>query len=343
MNRKNPVFFLVKNRALGDSVMGLSSVQYLRALYPDSIIIYAVPDWVAPLYKNVKTDADIIYPLKLKSLWDVVEFYTDLINLKVDAIHEMHQSGTGKKVFSLFSFIKNIPYTFHNHHLKNGTKVVDQGVIKELIQRDLDGIYSYYAKNKNNKPHFIEFAPKLFPVDNLEKYPKPLTVIMGVVATRATKMWPLSSYVELARLILKKNPNYSIVIPLSKSAADQKIKETILAMGLPSNLSIVHWDLSYLPIAFSQASFYIGNDTGLKHLAVAVGIKAFTFFGPEPAREWHPYDCAKHPYFYLEGLACRTRTHHYCGLSVCDLKIENMQCLNFFKAEDIFLKIESYI
>lgn len=335
MDGKKPVFFVVKNRALGDSIMGLSGVQYLRSIYPESTIIYAVPEWIAPLYKNTTTDADLIYPLKLKTLNDILNLYKDLINLKVDAIHEMHQSGRGSKVFSLFSFFKRIPYTSHNHHLKSGTKVIDQGVIKELIQRDLDGIYSFYGKGEI--PNFLDYEPKIMPKNKLGKEK---TLIMGVVATRLTKMWPLSNYVELARLINKKYPEYKIVIPLSKSSEDEKLKEELLKNDLPSNASIVHWPLDFLPTAFDQASIYIGNDTGLKHLAIAVGVKTFTFFGPEPAREWHPYDSKKHPYFYLEGLSCRTRAHHYCGLSVCDLTEGHMQCLTYFKPEQIFKEIE---
>ena len=332
---KKPVFFLVKNRALGDSLMGLASVQYLRALYPECIIIYAVPEWIAPLYKNIETAADIIYPLKLKKLSNIFDLYTDLINLKVDAIHEMHQSGRGHKVFTIFSIMKNIPYTFHNHHLKTNTQVIDQGLIKELIQRDLDGLYSFYGKNEI--PTFLDFEPKI----NLTK--KTLhqqQIIFGVVATRKTKMWPLQNYIELARKISEKYPHVNIVIPLSKSTEDKKIKDELLTGNLPINTKIVEWPLEELPAAFLKSKFYIGNDTGLKHLAVAVGIKSYTFFGPEPVNEWHPYNKNRHPYFYREGLACRTRTHHYCGLSVCDLMIENMQCLTSFTTDQVFLEIE---
>ncbi len=337
-----PVIFLVKNRALGDSIMGLSSVQYLRSLYPNSTIIYAVPEWIAPLYKNVRTAADIIYPLKLKSLSDILDLYSDLMNLNVSMIHEMHLSGRGHKVFSLFSFFKKIPFTYHNHHLKEGTDIIDQGVIKELIQRDLDGLYSFYGKGKI--PHFLDFEPKMKLKNKMEKRKFLLgdkSVIFGVVATRKTKMWPLQNYIQLAGLIQKKFPHYIIVIPLSKSREDTTIMEELLASDLPTNLVIAQWPLEELVEAFSQSDLYIGNDTGLKHLAVSLGVTSYTFFGPEPAKEWHPYDIQKHPYFYLAELTCRTRTQHYCGLSICDLKDHNMQCLTHFKAEDVFKEIEN--
>lgn len=119
MSDFQPTIFLVKNRALGDSIMGLSTVSYFRKLYPKSTIIYAVPQWTAELYLKIKTDADVIYPLDLSSISSILNLYTDLINFKVDAIHEMHQSGTGKKVFSFISSMLNIPYTAFKSHLNN--------------------------------------------------------------------------------------------------------------------------------------------------------------------------------------------------------------------------------
>ena len=325
---------LVKNRALGDSIMGLSAAQYLKHLYPESNIIYAIPQWIAPLYSESRTAADKIYPLKLSTLKDILTLFMDIKNLKIDHIHEMHQSGRGAKIFKWISLILGIRYTAHNHHLKNGTKVIDQGLIKPLIQRDLDGVYSFLGTGE--KPNYLDYVPKIMPAKVRKKSP---IIIMGVVATRKTKMWPLDYYLKLAGLIYGAFPNYQVIIPLSKSAEDKKIKDELILLGLPQNVSILEWSLQELPVHFQEASFYIGNDTGLKHLAVAVGIKSFTFFGPEPANEWHPYDPILHPYFYLESLDCRTRIHHYCGLSVCDLQKENMQCLTHFKPEFIISKI----
>lgn len=340
MNGKRPVFFIVKNRALGDSIMGLSTVQYLRELYPESRIIYGVPAWIAPLYKNLKTAADEIYPLRLNNISEWLDLYSYLLGEKVDAVYEMHQSGRGRKIFSLFHFFSRIPYSFHNHHLTGGTKIVDQGEKKELIQRDLDGVYSIYGAEKK-RPEFLNYPPALelsFPIQEKK------TIILGVVATRETKMWPLKNYVELAHLIANSHPDYSVVIPLSQGAADRQIKRELDKLGIPLSATVVHWPLENLAKEFAGSKLYIGNDTGIKHLAISVGVKTFTFFGPEPIREWHPYDSKKHPYFFRENLACRVRTHHYCGLNVCDLNPQvHMQCLTYFTPEKVFNEIQHYI
>lgn len=329
--------FLVKNRALGDSVMGLASVQYLRDLYPKANIVYGVPQWVWPLYKEIQTAANVIYPVALNSVSDFFKTYQALKRLKIDSIHEMHQSGRGAKLFKLLAFFLGVPYSFHNHHEKKAGKVLDQGIIKPLIQRDLDGVYSFFGKNKE-VPHYLNFHPHfIFP----NEIKKKAILIFGVVGARETKMWPLENFLKLAEIINNKFPAFKIIIPLSSSSVDKQIKKKILALGPGPNIEIQEWGLDSLAAHFREAAFYFGNDTGLKHIAVASGIKTFTIFGPEPFHEWHPYDCKAHPFFYLEELLCRTRNGHYCGLSVCDLKTEKMKCMNIFSAEEAAEKIHS--
>ncbi len=318
--------------------MGLSAIQYLKALYPESTIIYAVPQWIEPLYRDSLTAADTIYSIQMKSFTDILKLLMDIKRFKIDHIHEMHQSGTGAKVLKGIALLLGIKYTAHNHHLKSVTGVVDQGKILPLIQRDLDGVFSFLGFGE--RPQFLDFAPVITPNNIINKTP---LIIFGVVATRATKMWPLENYISLAKKILEKHPQFKIVIPLSKSLEDKKIQEDLFRLGLSENITIVNWNLQELPKHFQEAHFYVGNDTGLKHLAVAVGLKTFTFYGPEPANEWHPYNSVNHPYFYLDNLACRTRAHHYCGLSVCDLRVGNMDCLKAFSPEKVLELIEKEI
>lgn len=333
MRELQPTIFIVKNRALGDSIMGLSSVSYFRSLYPKSTIIYAIPQWTAKLYEEVITDADIIYPLKLNSLGDILDLYQDLINYQVNLIHETHQTGTGSKVFGLFSILKQIPYTYHNHHLTSGTKVIDQGEKKELIQRDLDGVYSFWSKSKK-VPSFLNFEPKLS-IKNGSAVRKN-RVIFGVVATRDTKKWPLINFKKLADNLLSEDPTLNISIPLSNSREDLEIKQSLINLNLDSRVSIINLPLNKLPQYFAESKLYIGNDTGLKHLAIACGIPSITLFGPEPTREWHPYSQLKHKALFREGLNCRTRNAHYCGLSKCDLESNtNMQCMKLISVEEV--------
>lgn len=310
-NQKN--ILIVKNRAMGDSVMGLSSVQYLRELYPESNLFYGVPKWVAPLYEGCDFDFEIL-PIELGTLGDWFRLWRKLRSLKIDHIHEMHQSGRTKKFFRLYSLFNRVPYTYHNHALDIKSEVVDQNKLGPLIGRDLNGVFSFLGKEK--RPSYLDYPPKM--VVSVKKRNR---VILGVVATRATKMWPLEYFVELAEKLKARDPEVEIMIPLGPG--DQEIGKKLEELGIERFAEVVRWPLDLLARELASSELYIGNDTGLKHICVALGVKTYTFFGPELPLEWHPYDESAHPFFFIEGLSCRTRTAHFCGLSECD----SMACL----------------
>jgi heptosyltransferase-2 len=319
---------IVKNRAMGDAVMGLSTVQYLKKIYPKAIIAYGIPAWTEPLFSKVKTAADLIIPLNFSSAKNIWQSYRKIKAFSPDYIHELHATGTGINFFNFYQFIHHAKYTFHNHHLKEKTQVYDQGVIKPLIQRDLDGINSFIESE--SIPNHLDYIPQM----NIQ-VKKQNKIIFGCVATRETKKWPLKFYLDLAKLIYEQDSNTQIVIPLSNSSDDLKTEREILNNQISTNISIVKLELEELPLELASAKLYIGNDTGLKHICVALNVSTYTLFGPEPPLEWHPYSKNNHDYYYREPLECRTRTHHYCGLNHCD----SMICLNEFKASDLFLRL----
>lgn len=323
---------VVKNRAMGDAVIGLSTIQYLRSIFPQAHITYMVPGWVAPLFKNTQTAADEIVGINLKGIKDAFSLGSQVKSINPDIVFELFQSGRTAKFFKTHKLLGGYQYYFHNHHLKAGeSNIHDQGVYKSNIQRDLDGVWSLITKPNNlgDIPNFLDFEPK---IDIQENILKDNSVIFGVVATRETKMWPLQYYIELAKKIKEHDPSIEIKVPLGPG--DNSIKE-VLAKETDL-FEFIELPLDKLIPQIYSSQLYIGNDTGLKHIAIALGIKSYTLFGPEPPREWHPYNPDNHPFFYRESLDCRTVSAHYCGLSTC----ESMICLNKITSQDVFETIK---
>jgi heptosyltransferase II len=325
--KKNPKILVVKNRALGDAVIGVATIQYLRTIFPDSEIVYAVPEWVAPLFEQLSGDYTRVLPLKIKSLW---QFYKSLKKEKFDIIFELQQRGTTANLLKIFTFFSRVPYFFHNHNVFEKTEIHDQGVIKPIIQRDLDGVWSILRRfyPQLPTPNYLSFTPKLQLKNSAIFHDQ---IIFGVVATKETKMWPLEHYVSLASSLISNQPDLNIIIPLSKSSADSQIEKRLVQLNLPKQCHMIKVSLDKLPEYLCRAKVYIGNDTGLKHICIALGVKTVTLFGPESPNEWHPYDSSKHPFLYQDPLACRVLNGHYCGLENCD----SMICLNQFLPSDV--------
>jgi ADP-heptose:LPS heptosyltransferase len=329
---------VVKNRAMGDAIIGLASLSYIRTVLSNAEIHYALPKWVAPLFREGEIDADKQYPLDLSHFQGVLDFIQYLRLEKFDLIIELHQGGKTGKILKAFSLLSKTPYYFHNHHLKKNTRIPGQGTRGPAIQRDLDGLW--WALDQWGKvpglgpcPFFKNFTPRFKLPNNMASNEE--FIIFGVVATRDTKIWPLNYFSQMAYIFKRHWPQKRIRIPLSNSERDKRIREELVNIGLPDNVDFVNLPLDQVPGAMNGADFYLGNDTGLKHLAISLGIKTYTFFGPEEPLEWHPYDERAHPYFFRTPLECRTRESHYCGLSECS----SMECLNGFSPEIVFRKI----
>ena len=322
---------VVKNRGMGDSIMGLSALSYIRTLFPDALIAYALPPWICPLYSNVETDADEIWPLSLKGAKDWLKSWRQLAG--TDIVYEMFQSGRTGTFFGWYRRFHRCSYLYHNHHVKEGPIFRQGNVRLPAIQRDLDGVWTLLAKERGLPlPNYLELPPRL----KLSR-PTPARdniIILGVVATVDTKMWSLTNYALLAQKIYSEFPQWRIKIPIASS--DGAVEKALAGMALPQGVEVIKEDLSSLPVLFAQAKLYIGNDTGLKHLAVAMGMKTYTLFGPIPPDEFHPYDPQKHPYFFIRDLECRTVTAHFCGLSFCDHK----SCLENIPVQEVFEKIK---
>lgn len=302
----------------------LGAISYLRHKLKDATIDYGVPASILPLFSEVKCDASSLFGIDFKSLSGIFSFLTRLRASKYDLIIELHQSGRSEKILTFFSLLTRTKYIFNNHQK---TKQAPATL------RDLRILLDYF--NEKNEIKALDYPPKFF----LPNTPKKEQVVFGVVATRETKMWPLTHFVELAQLIKSFRPSIEIIVPLSASKMDQEIKDRLSELDKNKILSIVEKPLSKLPAMFCESLLYVGNDTGLKHIAIASGIRTITLFGPEEPYEWHPYDLNRDPYLFIHPLECRTRIYHYCPLSHCD----SMICLKEITAREVFLKVEQIL
>ncbi len=287
--KKNILVF--KYRALGDAILGLSSVSYLKKLLPEAKVTYGVPHWVAPLFQNIETDADEILGLNFSNAAEWCKAYQIIKAHQFDQVIELNQSGRTRKFFSIIKMLSSTSYLAHNHH-KNEGIILDQGKKKPNIQRDLDACWTCFKQGE--VPSYLDYPPKMI----LKKRATPAkSIVLGVVATRDSKMWPFSHFKTLMQELIKAyGEDLEFLIPLSGNNQDRLVEHELKKEGLPPQAKIIRVPLRDLPYELSRAKIYIGNDTGLKHICAAIGLKTYTIFGVEDPYEWHPYG-KEHSFF----------------------------------------------
>ncbi len=103
------------------------------------------------------------------------------------------------------------------------------------------------------------------------------------------KCWPLGRFLSLSRSLRRKDERYAIV-HLTGPAEDRSVRERI-EKSIGGEDGIVHLaglDLETAAGLLDTACLYVGNDSGVTHLAAATGCAVVALFGPTAPSVWRP-------------------------------------------------------
>ena len=110
---------------------------------------------------------------------------------------------------------------------------------------------------------------------------KPLVILVPGGAFGPSKLWPSDRYAELADKIIKKY-DANVVVSVAPDKAERRIAAKICSRASHElfNLGELRLGLGELKGLFSKADVVITNDTGPRHIAIALRKKVVTLFGP---------------------------------------------------------------
>jgi len=147
-----------------------------------------------------------------------------------------------------------------------------------------------------------------------------------------SKCWPLERFCDLATSIWNKLECHVLWI---RGPAEERIDYALLCAATPPGTAHVVEGLTLPQLAavLERSTSYIGNDSGVTHLAAAVGTATVAVFGPTDPHVWSPRggdvavlasraDCAP----------CITETRRECTTGLCldsipvDRVLESILC-----------------
>jgi heptosyltransferase-2 len=136
------------------------------------------------------------------------------------------------------------------------------------------------------------------------------------------KRWPY--YGEAARLLAARGLDVWVVGGPSEKA----LASEIVAAGGPSVRDLTGTDLRNGVLAMAAAGVAISNDSGLMHIAAALGTPTMGIFGPTSPYHWGP----------LNGLAATVQTRTEVPCQPCHRPVCRMQhhrCMREIPASDV--------
>lgn len=115
---------------------------------------------------------------------------------------------------------------------------------------------------------------------------KKCILALGLGANFEGKVWPVEQFATLTNLLAERFDS----VMLLGNAKDGKRSQAFKALvKLPVLDFCGQLTITQSCSALSQAQYFIGNDSGLGHMAAALGIPTFTIFGPGTPLRYRPW------------------------------------------------------
>ena len=116
-------------------------------------------------------------------------------------------------------------------------------------------------------------------------------LVLGPTANWHRKVWPAERFTELTLRLTAPDgalPGAGIAILGGPGDQERSMANPVLN-ALPQALDLVgKLDLHEVAAVMARAAMFIGNDSGLMHLAAAAGAPTLGLFGPTPSDEYGP-------------------------------------------------------
>jgi ADP-heptose:LPS heptosyltransferase len=114
-------------------------------------------------------------------------------------------------------------------------------------------------------------------------------IVLAPTANWAPKVWPTERFVALfQRLTETLLPGAVPVVIAGPGETEAAIARRVI-QGLPGTIDLVdRLSLPRIAALLAQSSLFVGNDSGLMHLAAAAGAPTLGLFGPTSAEEYAP-------------------------------------------------------
>jgi heptosyltransferase-2/heptosyltransferase-3 len=131
--------------------------------------------------------------------------------------------------------------------------------------------------------------------------------LLHPVAAFDTKQWATENFARVAEFLHEKN--LSII-----AVATEKERQVLEILRKSSSVPVQVLDDLTLPeitALASRAKIFVGNDSGIAHIAAAVETPGVVIFGSSNINHWRPWTNAPHEIVF-EKMSCQPCAGYFC-------------------------------
>jgi heptosyltransferase-3 len=285
---------LVRLRSIGDTVLTTPSLFAVRRFLPHAQIDILLEDWVAPVLEGFG-DIDNIITFKRGSKRGRLQATRTIRKARYDVVFNLHggttatlmtrASGAKHRVGFAHYQYKNL----HNHLAPPSTELWGReklhSVEQQLALLGWTGIpvSDRPATHLTVTPEAAENVSQKLGEVGLEQN-RPFAVIHPA-ASFETKQWAVDKFARVAEELAAQDiATVAISAPNEAAIVSALAKEARTSIAGLTDLS-----LPEVTALTSRARLFVGNDSGIAHIAAAAGAPSVVIFGSSNVTHWRPW------------------------------------------------------
>ncbi len=329
---------VVRLRSIGDTVLTTPSLFALKRFLPDAQIDILLEDWVAPVLDGFEY-VDKVITLKRGSAISRARVARQLRASRYDVAYNLHGGTTATLLTRASGATHRIGYSayqyarLHNHVSPSSSLLWGRNKTHSVEQQL--ALLGWTGVPVTDRPatHLAVTQAALARVTTqLREAGLDETRSFAVIHPAAafdTKQWATDRFARVAEELAARD----LAVVVITEPAEAHIAQALRQNSKTPVTTLTDLSLPEVTALNSQARLFVGNDSGIAHIATAVGAPSVVIFGSSNTAHWRPW--AKAPAeVVLEEMECQPCHGYFCE------KFEQPECIKRVPVERVVAAID---
>jgi len=329
---------VVRLRSIGDTVLTTPSLFALRRFLPDTQIDILLEDWVAPVL-DASDLVDRVITLPRDSTAARARLARDLRSSRYDVVYNLHGGTTATFLTRATGArhrvgFENYQYARLHNHVAPSPLTIWQRPKLHSVEQQL-ALIGWTGVPVTDRPPTrlavtesasISVGKKLEAAgfDSGESI-----AIIHPTAAFETKQWAVENFARVTEEL--RNRGLAPVIVVADH--EQKIAQMLSEKSPARCLALADLSLPEVTALAARARLFVGNDSGIAHIAAATGSPCVVIFGSSNRHHWRPWTMQPNEIVF-EELSCQPCHGYFCA------EFEKPECILRVPVERVVAAID---
>ena len=305
---------LVRLRSIGDTVLATPSVAALKRFLPRAQVDVLVEDWVAPVL-DAHPQIDNVVVLERGGFIARARVARELRAANYDVVYNLHGGTTATFLTRATGAryrvgFKTYQYAqLHNHQAPSPLLLWGQQKTHSVEQQL--ALLGWTGVPVTDRPRTrLGLASTAVASINQRLAELGLSdtkiALIHPAAAFATKQWGTENFARVVEHLAERG-----YAPIAVAAPhEQAVLETLVE---ESSVPVLTFDLSLPEVTAlaARAQVFVGNDSGIAHIAAAAGTRSVVIFGSSNIAHWRPWNSAPAEVVF-EAMPCQPCHGYFC-------------------------------